>query len=104
MKESDIQKAVIEYLKIKHIFHYRQNSGAFMTKSGGFMRATSVNGLPDIVAIKDGIYVGLEVKTEKGKQSEAQKHIQNEVTKAGGLYFVVRSVDDVKVIFEKDNK
>ena len=100
MKESDTQKAIIEYLKIKRIFHYRQNSGAFMTKSGGFMRASSVNGLPDIVAIKDGIYIGLEVKTPKGKQQESQKHIQNEITKAGGLYFVVKSLDDVRKVFE----
>jgi len=100
MKESDIQKVIIEYLKIKRIFHYRQNSGAFMTKSGGFMRASSVNGLPDIVAIKDGRYIGIEVKTPKGKQSDAQKDIEREVTKAGGFYFIVRSLEDVRKIFE----
>ncbi len=99
MKESDIQKAIIQYLTIKKIFHYRQNSGAFKTEKG-FMRAASVNGLPDIVVIKDGIYIGLEVKTPKGKQQESQKHIQNEITKAGGLYFVVKSLDDVRKVFE----
>ena len=64
------------------------------------MRTASVSGLPDIVAIKDGIYIGLEVKTATGIQSKEQKAIQDRITVAGGLYFIVRSVDDVKKIFE----
>ena len=48
----------------------------------------------------DGIYIGLEVKTADGKQSKEQKAIQDRITVAGGLYFIVRSVDDVKKIFE----
>ena len=67
-------------------------------------RTASVNGLPDIVAIKDGIYIGIEVKAPKGKQSESQKAIQAEIEKAGGKYIVARSLDDVKVIFEKGKK
>ena len=100
ISEKHIQKAILDYLAFKKIFHYRQNSGAFKTESGGYMRTASVSGLPDIVAIKDGIYIGLEVKTATGIQSKEQREIQNRVTEAGGLYFVVRSVDDVKKIFE----
>ena len=29
MKESEIQKQILDYLALKRIFHYRQNSGAF---------------------------------------------------------------------------
>ena len=88
---------------MKRIFHYRQNGGAFKAEKG-FMRTASVNGLPDIVAIKDGIYIGIEVKAPKGKQSESQKAIQAEIEKAGGKYIVARALDDVKVIFEKGKK
>ena len=88
---------------MKRIFHYRQNGGAFKAEKG-FMRTASVNGLPDIVAIKDGIYIGIEVKAPKGKQSESQKAIQAEIEKAGGKYIIARSLDNAKVIFEKDKK
>ena len=100
ISEKHIQKAILDYLAYKKIFHYRQNSGAFKTESGGYMRTASVSGLPDIVAIKDGIYIGLEVKTATGRQSEEQREIQDRITAAGGLYLVVRSVDDVRKIFE----
>ena len=100
ISEKHIQKAILDYLAYKKILHYRQNSGAFKTESGGYMRTASVSGLPDIVAIKDGLYIGLEVKTATGKQSKEQKAIQDRITVAGGLYFIVRSVDDVKKIFE----
>ena len=100
ISEKHIQKAILDYLAFKKIFHYRQNSGAFKTESGGYMRTASVSGLPDIVAIKDGIYIGLEVKTATGRQSEEQREIQDRITAAGGLYLVVRSVDDVRKIFE----
>ena len=100
ISEKHIQKAILDYLAFKKIFHYRQNSGAFKTESGGYMRAASVSGLPDIVAIKDGIYIGLEVKTATGRQSKEQKDIESKITAAGGLYLVVRSLDDVRKIFE----
>lgn len=100
ISEKHIQKAILDYLSYKNIFHYRQNSGAFKTESGGYMRTASVSGLPDIVAIKDGIYIGLEVKTATGRQSKEQKDIESKITAAGGLYLVVRSLDDVRKIFE----
>ena len=102
ISEKHIQNAILDYLAYKKIFHYRQNSGAFQTQGGGYMRTASVNGLPDIVVIKDGIYIGLEVKTATGTQSKEQREIQNRVTAAGGLYFVVRSLDDVRKIFEAE--
>ena len=102
ISEKHIQKAILDYLAFKKIFHYRQNSGAFKTESGGYMRTASVSGLPDIVAIKDGLYIGLEVKTATGKQSKEQREIQNRITAAGGLYLVVRSLDDVRKIFEAE--
>ena len=30
MKESETQKAILEWLAWKHVFHYRNNSGAFV--------------------------------------------------------------------------
>ena len=88
---------------MKRISHYRQNGGAFKAEKG-FMRTASVNGLPDIVAIKDGIYIGIEVKAPKGTQQKSQKAIQAEIERAGGKYILTRSLDDVRQVFEKDRK
>ena len=42
---------------------------------------------------KYGLFVAIEVK-QKDKQSEAQKYYQECVTKAGGVYMIVRNFDE----------
>lgn len=94
MKESDVQGAILQYLALKRIFHYRNNSGAFKRDDGHFYRFGAV-GSPDIVCVVDGQYVGIEVKTSAGKQSEHQKEFQHRLEDAGGRYILARSIDDV---------
>lgn len=53
-------------------------------------------GVSDLMILCEGRLICLEVKTEKGRQSPAQKEWEQEVTAAGGLYRVVRSTDDVR--------
>ncbi|MFA6972882.1 MAG: VRR-NUC domain-containing protein [Gallionella sp.] len=55
----------------------------------------SKNGIPDIIVIKDGFFVGLEVKAPKGKQSESQKEFEKGSKAAGAEYYLVKSIDDV---------
>ena len=94
MKEKDIQKQILEYLKIKKIFHYRNNTGGFMDKNNHFYRYGEV-GSPDIICVINGIYIAIEVKQPKGKQSEGQKAFQENLEKAGGKYWLVYSLEDV---------
>ena len=58
----------------------------------------SKRGVPDIILVKQpsGRFVGLEVKTTRGKLSPEQIEFQKGSEKAGGVYFVVRSIDDVQ--------
>ena len=53
-------------------------------------------GVSDLMILWQGRLICLEVKTEKGRQSKAQKEWEAEVTASGGLYRVVRSTDDVR--------
>lgn len=53
-------------------------------------------GVPDIIVIKKGQFIGLEVKSAIGKQSEDQKKFEIHTTDNGGFYYIVRSVEDVK--------
>lgn len=99
VSEAAIQNTILQYLQIKKIFHYRQNQSAVKVDNR-FLRSTSINGLPDIICIVDGIYIGLEVKTKTGRLNENQVNTHRRIIGAGGLVYVVRSLDDVKAIFE----
>ena len=97
--EKDTQKAILQYLEAKRIFHYRNNTGAVKTESGRFIRFGNV-GSPDIIAVVKGTYIGIEVKDIKGKLSPSQIAFQKELEKAGGIYIVARDIDTIMDIFE----
>ena len=97
MKESELQQSILQYLALKRIFHYRNNSGALAGEHKGkrwFVRFGTV-GSPDIVCVINGQFVGIEVKAPNGKQSEHQKEFQERLEAAGGRYLVAHSLDDV---------
>lgn len=100
MKETDIQYSICEYLALRKHFFWRQNTIPALTRDGGFrkMPAFSKNGVPDILLIKNGQFIGLEVKRPKGKQSDAQKAFEDECKQAGGCYHIVTSIEDVQAL------
>ncbi len=52
-------------------------------------------GSGDIIGAAFGRPLSCEVKTGRGRQGEQQKRFQKAWEKAGGIYIVVRSVEDV---------
>lgn len=96
--EKATQKAVLDYLTAKGIFHWRQNSGAIKTR-GHFYKFASINGIPDIVAIVNGQFIGLEIKDIDGKQNDDQIEFQRLLEESGGKYYVIRSIDEVIQLF-----
>lgn len=98
ISEKDIQTAVCDYLQLKGLFFWRQNViPVFNKKKEAFMRMPkySKNGVPDIILVKQGKFIGLEIKLPKGKQSENQIKFQNELQQAGGEYYLITSIDDL---------
>lgn len=98
--EKDIQKAILQYLRLRGFLCKRNNSGMAFSSYNGKKRAFIVgeSGWPDIELIDhrtDGRYVGIEVKARRGVLSESQKRIGDLITKSGGIYVIARSVDDV---------
>ena len=94
--EKERQLAICDYLAYKHYFFWRQNTGAVWDKDRfRSMPKYSKNGVPDIILIKDGQFIGLEVKQPKGKQSENQIIFEKECKQNGGKYHVVTSIDDI---------
>lgn len=99
--EKEIQMAICDYLALKKYFFWRQNTGAILNrKTGNFMSMPkySINGVPDIILIRGGQFIGLEVKRPKGIQSDSQKEFERLCLKNGASYFIVTSVDDVQKI------
>ncbi len=100
-KEKEIQLAICEYLTMKGVFFWRQNtSPIFDTKANRYrpMPKYSMTGVPDIIVIRDGIFVGLEVKRQGAKLSDSQKTFRDKCIEAGAEYHVVSSIDEVEKI------
>src|SRR5690349_12013588 len=99
--ESEVLRAICEYLALRKVFFFRSNNQPIFDPARKVFRALpkyTMKGIPDIIAIKDGRFIGIEVKTDKGRQSPEQKEFEQLCSKHGGKYIVVRSIDDVQAI------
>jgi len=97
--EKDITKTIRKHLNSINIFHWKQWQGLGSTK-----------GTPDIVGVlpvsiktlnrlgikRVGLFLGIEVKTAKGKVTDHQTAFLNAIKAAGGLAIVARSVQDIE--------
>jgi len=110
--ESEIQKQIIDYLKLKHYFVMRLNSGSYAVNGGkSFVRGCEP-GTPDLLAFKvlgkrigqpDHIHVGLnlffiEVKRPKGRVTELQEQKMIELEAYGAICLVIHSVDELQAL------
>lgn len=97
MKESEIQKAIMDYLDYRGILHWRVNLGGVPHTVGGkiIYRKNPMKGMPDICGLYCGLFFGIEVKA-KTKQSDEQFEWQKKFELNGAVYILARSVDDVK--------
>ena len=89
MDEATLKKNARNILRSRRIFFADVQGSRFTT-----------NGFPDIVAVIGGLFIGLEFKTYRGKQSQDQKDFQARLEEArleeaGGLYFIIRSEKDL---------
>lgn len=89
-------QACLQYLQLKRVFHWRNNSGALKTENH-FVRF-GATGSPDIIAIIKGQCIGIECKATNGKQSDHQKVFQFKMEQAGGKYYLVHSLDDLVAV------
>ena len=83
--EKDIRGVCRDYLRLRgwFVFHLLQGLGCFP-------------GLSDLVAIKDGRVLFVELKRPgKNIQSDPQKKFQSEIESAGGEYILVDSLEGI---------
>lgn len=100
--EKIIQKQILQFLTAYGIFVFRVNVyGIYSQKFQGYRKLPpfSMRGMADILGIlPGGRFLAIEVKTTKGKQSIWQKHFEDLVKRAGGIYILARSVNDVRFL------
>jgi Holliday junction resolvase len=91
-RESQIQAAIVKALRQLGflVFHIPNQATHGLRRYSGM-----VSGAPDLIVLKGGRVWFFEVKTDRGRQSYAQKAIGEAIASEGFTYAVVRSVDDV---------
>jgi hypothetical protein len=76
---------------------WRNNVGMAWMKTGAPVRFGVGNpGGADLLGIFRGRFVAVEIKTPVGRQSREQKLFQQLVERKGGVYVVLRSVEDAQ--------
>ncbi|WP_296643034.1 VRR-NUC domain-containing protein [Roseinatronobacter sp.] len=99
--ETDIQNKIL--LALSKEFHkhggvfWRQNAGKIRSHTGAWVQLGPV-GISDIVGVVFGKVFFFEVKTKTGRQRKAQAAFENAITKAGGVYAVVRSAEEAVAV------
>lgn len=81
--EIDLQNDIVKDLTARGLYHFRYT-------------ASTTFGVPDVVAIVHGLFVGIEIKREdgKGRASGLQELTVKAITKSGGLARVISSWDE----------
>ena len=96
-----LTKCITTYLKLKGAFVSRlNNQGVYDRRLGCYRRGTNRRGLPDVIATYKGKSFFIEVKAGKDRLSEFQKQVQEEQSRAGGLFFVARDFQSFKQWFD----
>jgi hypothetical protein len=85
LPEKSIQNKIRRFLVYQGAYHFK-HFGCMFSRAG----------VPDIIACLQGRFVGIEVKSEKGKLSDLQKLNIQQIREAGGIAFVARSVGEVE--------
>lgn len=92
MLESKIQKDIRAYLTKKRVYHWR------------FQAQTNLNGIPDILCLYKGFFIGLELKQENGVATGLQLRKIKNINDNGGIGLIVKSVEEVKQLFDQIDK
>jgi hypothetical protein len=83
--EGKVKQKVVKLLKQEKVWY-------FFPANNGFGKS----GIPDIIAIVNGEFIGIEVKSATGQPTELQKICGKQIEEAGGTWLIVR--DDITLM------
>lgn len=100
--EADIQRAIVAFLRlvlppgsvVHHSAHEQRGGGAAARRRQGIAQGMGVAaGFPDLIVLAEGRVLFLEVKSPRGRLSEAQVEMRHRIRAQGHHHAVVTSVE-----------
>lgn len=106
--ESDIQKAIVDYLRLRHVYVSVTDSSRSFGRDGLPRRSKVDTSHPDLscvlpVLVGDriiGLALFIECKRKNGATKVGQKERLLELAEAGALCILARSTDEVKRVID----
>ena len=100
---NELLKAAMEYLELRGVFAWPNNTGGAMVKGGHFMRF-GTRGSPDIIGIlPGGRFLGVEIKVGRDRLSKAQHVFATHIRGAGGRFIECRQLEDIEEALNRDD-
>jgi len=94
---NELTDLVIKHIKSMGGVAYRINStGNYNNSLGKWIMSGMKKGLPDIIGILHGRFIGIEIKIGRDKQSCDQKQRQTEIEQAGRIYLLAKNLEQLK--------
>lgn len=102
MTESQLQDAIrLELGRIPGLCLFRNNCGVAEMRGYKVRFGVGNPGGADLIGLYRGRFLAVEIKTATGRQSEDQTRFQALVERCGGLYQILRSVEDARAWAEE---
>ena len=100
-KTNGLTEAIRDYIKLKGGAAFRINTtGIYSQSKQMYIHSGSTNGVPDIVGLLRGRFIGIEVKMGKDSMRMQQLRRKEEIEKAGGAYFIAKDFDSTKIFID----
>lgn len=105
MSESDIQKAVVQHLRLRcspntYWFHVPNGGRRSITEAVRFKSEGVKAGVPDLIICHRSQFFALELKAEKGVVSPHQRQAHWDIEDAGGFVAVSKGLDQALITLE----
>lgn len=102
--EGAVVRAILDYLAIKQIVAWRNNTtGMYDEKRKAYRTNSGRNGISDILGIlPGGRFLAVECKAGRGMLSPEQVEFQRDIIRAGGLHIVAYRVEDVIEVLKEE--
>ena len=99
--EGQVLAQILDYLKARGVFAFRQNTGAGKLTDGARHTSRFVRfgfpGCADILGcLDDGRFLAIECKAPTGRITQEQAAFLDDIRRRGGKAFVARSAEDVE--------
>lgn len=96
MKESEIQKQILDYCRLMGCLVFKVNNGGVYIKSRDCYMKSPMKGVSDIIGLTNkGRFLAIEVKMPKKKPSIEQVDFIERVKAKGGIGLVAWSLEDI---------